>query len=419
MGFPRVRYRTNRFTSIPYSFSVFNSMQNAGVLTPIDSLEVTADESNPPSYRKAGQGKWDIGSPWDNRKFQLEIDETQYRMNAYYYGGSLGWQYSQLSPIVPAAELAPYLDPTLVSDLEKAHKFARDRGEIGYSVGELNALGTLAIGVTKPTDPGVDMLTSMAELVAERKLFGIPGKAGSLSGEYLNYAFGIAPVTSTAKDLRDAINNADKIVDQYRRDSGKWVRRQLEFDEEVSERELTTNGVYPLVPAGVQYHLVEPGTLTQRTRTTINSKFSGAFLYHIPEGAIPKRAAELDVVYGVQPGVSVGWELLPYSWLVDYLTPVGQMLAYADDYRVHGLILPYAYISAHTREVTEYHWTGRIRDASGEWQHRTVSATLTRERKNRIRATPFGFGLLPGGFNAKQWAILAALGLNRATGGRI
>ena len=35
------------------------------------------------------------------------------------------------------------------------------------------------------------------------------------------------------------------------------------------------------------------------------------------------------------------------------------------------------------------------------------------ERKQRSVGSPFGFGLSPGDFSARQWSILAALGLTR------
>jgi hypothetical protein len=41
------------------------------------------------------------------------------------------------------------------------------------------------------------------------------------------------------------------------------------------------------------------------------------------------------------------------------------------------------------------------------------SLSTTVERKERIKATPFGFGLVDSDFTNRQWAILAALGITR------
>lgn len=289
----------------------------------------------------------------------------------------------------------------------------QDRGQTGLRDDELNALGTLAISLTKPTDPAVDMITTMAELLAERKFFSVPGKSGSLAGEYLNYQFGIAPLISTAQDLRKAVDNADKIVGQFLRDSGRWVRRSFDFDPLITSSTARTSGVYPWAHSGINIYLVESGTLTVNTRTETKSWFAGAFQYHLPKEAIPRRVAELDILYGVKPGVSTGWELIPYSWLVDYFVPVGHMLSYADDYYQYGLILPYSYLMSHTVTTIEYQWKGRVKDAAGNWTNRTVSGTLTKERKRRIRASPFGFGLKPGDLTTKQLSILAAVGISR------
>jgi hypothetical protein len=44
----------------------------------------------------------------------------------------------------------------------------------------------------------------------------------------------------------------------------------------------------------------------------------------------------------------------------------------------------------------------------------TFRNTYMVDQKERVRATPYGFGLDLGSLNPRQWAILASLGLTRA-----
>lgn len=404
------RTRTLPGVSTAYERKIFGSVQAAAFVHPISRIEVTTSEDHP--ERKLFSGKWDVGGPFETQKISYDLDETVYQMNANWYGGPYGWQYAYRSQILPSMDLLAAFGDISTDAARKS--FVLDRCNIGLRQDELDALGTKAVSITKPTNPAVDLATALAELWSERKFFSTPGMSDSLSGEYLNYSFGIAPTVSTIQDFRTAIASKDKIIQQYKRDSGRWVRRKFRFDPDVSSSSTRADGVYPWVHSDTNVYLTEPGTLLRNTRTETNSWFSGAFQYTIPKGWLPESMAELDRLYGVVPGISTGWELIPFSWLVDYFVPVGALLSNIDAFNLDGLILPYGYLMSTTEVVDEYSWSGRIKDASGNWVNRTISSTVTTSRKRRIHANPFGFGILPGGLNLKQTSILVALGLSRA-----
>lgn len=276
----------------------------------------------------------------------------------------------------------------------------------------MDAMGTKAIDAVKPTNPTVDLATSLAELWSERKFFSIPGRAGSLPGEYLNYQFGIAPTLSDAQDLRDAIENRDAIIRQYQRDSGRAIRREFRFEPIVSVNVTKTSNQFPY---GMGHQLSTQqcpgGRLTKKTTTTQEYWFAGSFRYSIPKGAFPERMAELDRLYGVVPGVSTGWELVPFSWAVDYFIPIGGILSNLDAFMKDGLVMPYGYIMSTTSVLDEYHWYGHLRNAAGVLQAAGVFSSVRKTRLRRRKSTPFGFGLLGSDLSPKQLSILAALGM--------
>jgi len=276
----------------------------------------------------------------------------------------------------------------------------------------MDAMGTKAIDMVKPDNPSVDLATSLAELWSERRFFSVPGRSGSLPGEYLNYQFGIAPTVADFQDLRDTIENRDAILRQYQRDSGKLIRRQYHFKPEVTVTQSTTNAPVYGMGGGLNFFLNPGGRLTTLTRTTQKWWFSGAFRYSIPKDAFPKRISELDRLYGVKPGLSTGWELVPFSWLVDYFVPVGSLLSNMDSFLLDGLVMPYAYIMSTTEVETVYSWYGPLKNSLGVFQNVGVTSSVRKTRLRRRYATPFGFGLLPTDLSPKQLSILAALGLS-------
>jgi hypothetical protein len=285
-----------------------------------------------------------------------------------------------------------------------------------FSVLELNALGTRAVSSMSPLNPSADVATTIAEFASERKFFSVPGNAGSAPGEYLNYQFGVAPTIGFAQDLRNAIRDKEKIVAQLARDSGRLVRRRgMVFQDSSSSPVTETLADVRTVGPSLVSALVTQGKLYTSVFESRKAWFSGAFTYHVPREGLMRTIAELDKKYGVKPGASTAWELLPYSWLLDYKLNIGQILGNLDQYASDGLVMPYGYVMGQSIKRTHYRWEGQIRDETGLFRPTVVSAMVTETVKQRVAANPFGFGISPGDLSARQLSILAALGISKAT----
>jgi len=119
--------------------------------------------------------------------------------------------------------------------------------------------------------------------------------------------------------------------------------------------------------------------------------------------------SRLDSLVNTRITPATLWELAPWSWLIDWGLRIGDALQTAEsleDDRVHA---QYAYGMSHTR-------VKRVDTAfaSATTNGASISAAYLFERKERVRANPYGFKV--GGFaglNTWQQSILLALGLTK------
>jgi hypothetical protein len=289
-----------------------------------------------------------------------------------------------------------------------------------YSDTTLDIWGTQVIASVAPTNPVADLSTTLAELASERKFFSLPSEKSTLSGDYLNLQFGVAPTVGFAQDFRKAVANRDAIIAQYERDSGKRIRRKYGPPPVITTTKVVES--QPLCALGLNTlstTLVSYGTLTKITKTTEWKSFSGAFTYYLPKREeAGGDLARLDKLYGVNPlnnFKGLAWELTPYSWLVDYFSSAGAYQKNIDSFRDGSLVMPYAYVMFSKEIDVSYTWTGPVSFGTGASGRviRTYGGRVVKTIHQRRRATPYGFGLSSSSLTAKQWSILAALGISR------
>jgi hypothetical protein len=275
----------------------------------------------------------------------------------------------------------------------------------------LNALGTTAIARVAPTNPLVDLSSSVAELMREG-LPQTPGNAGNIGGEYLNVMFGYLPLYGDATDLVRVARDSDALLAQYERDSGRWIRRRYQFETTVTSSVQETANAVPVALGFSPSGLFATGKRVTRQTTTTRTWFSGAFTYHLPRNGWRRSAAELDHLYGVVPGLDTVWELTGYSWLVDYFSNVGDVMKNITAFEQDGLVMPYGYIMQEVKLEHEETWQGGLY-VGGSLQPSVIVSRKTYLSQQRLPATPFGFGLELDGLSTRQLSILAALGISR------
>jgi len=315
---------------------------------------------------------------------------------------------------------------------------------------DLIPLGTKAIAASSPTKSAASLAVALLEL--RDGLPTIPGlnlkrtKAvrnvhQSLGGEYLNVVFGWVPGIKDITQILSAMVNASKIINQYQRDSDSYVRRKMFFPEEKTTTLFQDSvagylQVTPRIQSGTSY--VSPGMLSNDGSTgvmyggngmvslayqeTTKKWFSGAFRYHLDSGddlfsRINHTGQMAAKLLGARLDPASLWQAMPWSWLLDWFVDIGDIITNGTSASFNGQVLQYGYMMCTTTRsatittdapVAVKQLSGTVRSVGN------LTATFVSQRKERIRATPFGFGLNPNSFTAQQWAILGALGMTRA-----
>ena len=112
----------------------------------------------------------------------------------------------------------------------------------------------------------------------------------------------------------------------------------------------------------------------------------------------------------------VVYNLMPWSWLVDYFTDLGHFIQAVSPGVADRLAADYAYVMqtdiwTRTREGLVVVQGSKKEDS--QYIELTASTTLADVRKMRHRASPFGWGVSQDSLTPKQLAILGALGLSK------
>lgn len=285
---------------------------------------------------------------------------------------------------------------------------------------DLTAMGTKGWAKFKPGKPVAGPAVFLAEL---RQLPTVPLRlmaraktfrdlAQGSGKEYLNYEFGWKPFVRDVISFITAQENVAKNLDYLVRNNGRWVRRKGEVS--VTNSVDVTVGhaeayLWPTLSTWLYWNTLTPpkGNLT----TTVKTRywFSGKFRWWIPD---LKSVEGLDRVkrhlYGLDITPHTLWQIMPWSWLVDWFGSVGDIIDNLTN-NIDGLVAQYAYIMGNRETEYLYECTERLFDGS----YQTASGALRYSVKMRASASPYGFGLLSSDLTDRQVAILTALGLSQ------
>lgn len=314
--------------------------------------------------------------------------------------------------------------------------------------------GAQCISRTIPTSPHARLANDLGQLLqrsffpALRWLQGGPGPHspselatdGSLAQDYLrrqadahvDYQFGVNPFVSDTQALLSAMADSRRILEQFARDAGRNVRRETYFDPEQSYSSGTVSNVvgfrgsdttqsYPFSTGGFNFN--SPRSGTKEVSVLRNIGFKGAYVYQLdPYFSDMTNAGFVRAqrLYGIVPTLQDVWDLTPWSFLGNWLSDIGAIIKNASYLTGPGLVLKYGYLMVETFSTVTWTvtagWPLGI-DPGSHYDYGStgpVSTSTAMLRKQRIRATPYGFGLNPAGFSDLQWSILGALGLSKA-----
>lgn len=388
------------------------------VYGPLDRMETQVTESeNHPAWNKRRKGAWsgDIGGEFYTERVWLEPSKFQpVTLKYVQQEGPFRVRYYRRGPVMA-------INPFTGINFPSAGRSSNST---------LDAWGAEAVAKCKPTNATADMSTFLGEFLRE----GVPKLIGArfwqdktretldkkASQEFLNWQYGWAPIAREIGDTAAAIWNAEQTLRQFRRDSGRLVRRSWEFPptESISTAVVAdpASAYLPGISAGPHFDSTKRGQVIRVSRVYRRRWFSGAFTYYVPQdgNALDRMNAcslEARKALGLSLTPDVVWNLAPWSWAIDWFTNAGDVLSNVTDWAMYGLVMRYGYIMEHTHASDTY----TLVNGTGLKSSSYLPAPMTyhREVKVRRKANPFGFGLTWNGLSPIQLAIAAALGITR------
>jgi len=285
--------------------------------------------------------------------------------------------------------------------------------------------GATAIAQTIPTNPvanSAQIIGELRESVPKLPGWALIGSKANVAkrfaDEYLNLEFGVKPMMSDLRQISDAVKRSTKLLKQLERDSGRLIRRSYDFPIDTStQRTLISPSTWTAPALNTWLYLHSGYTLYQERTVTQRFWFRGAYTYYYEMGekltdSLRRAEQSISRLFGTRVTPELLWELEPWSWAIDWVTNIGDVIHNITAFSHDSLVMPYAYIMGNYIATDKYTLHG-VQFVGLPPQ--TLVQSFTTNVKFRSAATPYGFGLDPAAFSPRQWAILGALGITRAT----
>lgn len=387
----------------------------------VPGSQVTDSESHP-EWWKNHHVQGDVGGNFFTQQRYINIignNVSARRENFDWGGGHDSYYYD--GPVYPV----------LPTDLESGFPLAS-----AASDSDLDKAGATAVARVAPTNAVLNLSTALSEIFRDgfphakfklwedrakplREMYQAKRLGRHTGDDYLNVAFGWAPLIRDIQSTYQQFKNTERIISQYERDAGKMVRRRLDFPVEQRSAKGSFDSLSVPYYGPRQTRLERPSishTVDWDETVTINRWFSGAFTYYLPSDWISRQNMRNSVdalkdVFDTNLTPETLWNITPWSWAVDWFANTGDVLHNISAFAGDALVMRYGYMMQHT--VAKRVYTAResniFYDATGS----TSKVEFVVETKQRRRANPYGFGISFGALSASQKAILGALGLSK------
>jgi len=292
----------------------------------------------------------------------------------------------------------------------------------------LESLGRKAISMVAPTGSAFSTSQFLGELRE-----GFPNAKGlALSGQararhakaagasYLGIEFAWKPLISEVEKFTNAVENGNAILDRYWEQSNRLLKRSYQFPDEFTTSVIDSGtGYYPVPNRADTWMFANSARLVTTSTMKKRRWFEGVFKYSLPDmDSYRGKYAGMRKRFGVELTPELLYELAPWSWAADWIGDSGTLASNMSLFEKDSLVMPWAFMMEETINSTTYDLFGvrygsqTKQGASGRTHN--FSQTFTTTVKQRIPASPYGFGLSWDGFTQRQLALLAAAGIQRA-----
>jgi len=259
-----------------------------------------------------------------------------------------------------------------------------------------------------------------------REIAGIRSVVGALrqvGNQYLNVVFGWKPLVNDLRKIVKTYLSLSDRLDQLRKDNGQGIRRRADLGDQTSTSSTTTEWTAPFVGCTSAPAIFIGGHTTYTTTTTTTQKtwYSARYRYYIPDTSSSQWTTRASLaLFGALPTPEVLWEVMPWSWFIDWFTNMGDIISNASQNAVDNLVADYAYVMFHTNVTTTVGRQIHYQPANGivvsgcPPGDATINTTHVVESKLRQGGlNPYGFGYQVGSLTGYQSSVLAALGISK------
>jgi len=247
---------------------------------------------------------------------------------------------------------------------------------------------------------------------------------------YLAVQFGWLPLVSSIRSYIDLYNTMEKRIRQLLKDDGKRVKRKRDYVTHASTKtSITKSYVWPDTGSTWQslfdYPLIghisgEPDIPWSVTTTVTQSHriwASGVYLYHLPPG--PKNLAYLQKLLrnlaNFRLTVGQVYDLVPWTWLLDWFTNVGNIVHSMDPGVGMDGAFQNFFLMGEKLTTVEVEATFQAMDINTKAPV-TYTLSCRHEFKHKLRDSLGGpFDIVDSGFEMTpfQLSILGAIGISK------
>jgi hypothetical protein len=319
---------------------------------------------------------------WEDN-YPLDFDFQNYEggtMNQAYSGYFTSWFYNWVPEILRAGFNLSHLHTPSDSDVDPYYAtkaVARSNPSKPYvdlpvEIGQMHEVA----GLLKRTDPRL-----AGEISAGVGLGGIPNRA---AGHYLAYSFGTIPIAQAIYGLATAHGVINKRVKEVRRLVASGMRKTMQMDlSSAQSREYwyidTAHST-----AGGYFDIATLAEVRAHVRWGL---YPGAFQGHETPDQMDAeiRALSRRAVTGGHFDLFSAWQLIPFSWLLDWFLGIGDYLE--SQRNVVNALLKEVTIMRHRKTWAKYKGE-TYEPGGGASTMRIAPINMVRESKSRRFSFP-------------------------------
>jgi hypothetical protein len=313
-------------------------------------------------------------------------------------GGRINGTGPGSPPMIMANFLADYYRTSGVNGF--GHLALSDKGNVAYA--------TSVAARTSPSRPYVDVPVDILQLGEVTDLIRKTGKGilAFLGTQNLRYQFAIAPLVDDIYKLCSFQEQvARRILELDRLTSARGLRRTIKLGK-VDSLNISSSGSRVVNSTkSLQY------TVPYEVRTSLEV---GGHARWIPSVSLShlspdrKRMLALRSVLGLTLDFKTLWEIIPWSWLIDWGSSLGNYLA--ANRNIVPATLASVSVTRHTR--TSHSYSGKPSPDTTSWAIPLAPAEITVESKVRTPASIAPVAHFPF-LKGNQLGILASLYVTR------